>query len=74
MEMDETKTANGRFLILRFFSDGRPAKRVKIVETLAEAQAHCSRPATRGFIAGRGGRDGAEWFDGYTEIKKENGL
>lgn len=53
-----------RYRILRFYSDGRPAKRIKIVGTLELAKLHCSHPETRGTM-----RNGVKWFDGFTEIK-----
>lgn len=51
-----------KYRILRFFSDGRPARRVKVVSTLELAQLHCSSPLTRGVLRG-----GVKWFDGYTK-------
>lgn len=57
--------ANQRFRILRFFSDERPPKRIKIVNTLELAKMHCSSPGTSGVL-----KNGVKWFYGYTEIKK----
>lgn len=48
------------FKILRYFSDGRPARRIKTVSTEAIAQLHCNDPLTRGTL-----RSGVKWFDGY---------
>lgn len=52
-----------RYRILRFFSDGRPAKRIKVVSSLAIAQLHCNDPLTKGTL-----RSGVKWFDGYRKI------
>lgn len=46
------------YRIIRFRFKGRP-RTLETGLTLAEAQAHCSRPNTRG---GTGDR---RWFDGY---------
>jgi len=54
-----------RYRILRFFSDGRPAKRVKVVSTIELAKLHCNSPLTSGFL-----RSGVKWFDGYREVSK----
>lgn len=61
------------YRIVRYFSDNRPAKRVKVVATLAEAKAHCSRPETQGFVKARGPmrEGGVNWFDGFVEIKRK---
>jgi hypothetical protein len=47
------------YRIVRRFRDGRPPRRVrgKSGLTLAQAQAHCSDPKTRG----------EGWFDGYEQ-------
>ena len=50
-----------RYKILRFFDDARPAKTLDTGLDLYAAQAHCSRPDTRGTL-----RSGVQWFDGYT--------
>ena len=50
--------------ILRFFSDGRPPKRVKVVSSLELAKLHCKSPLTKGVL-----RSGVKWFDGYREVK-----
>lgn len=55
------------YRIIRFFSDGRSAKRVKVVSSLEIARLHCSSPLTRGVL-----RSGVKWFDGYVEIKGRN--
>jgi len=52
------------YRILRFFSDGRPAERVKVVSTLELARLHCNSPLTKGVL-----RSGVKWFDGWREIK-----
>lgn len=51
------------YRIIRFFSDGRPAKRVKVVSSLSLAQLHCSSPLTSGVL-----RSGVTWFDGYKKV------
>lgn len=56
----ESKT---RYRIIRFFSDGRPSKRVKVVSTLELAKLHCNSPLTKGVL-----RSGVKWFDGFREI------
>lgn len=48
------------YKMLRFFSDGRRAKRVKTVSSLELAQLHCNSPLTSGTL-----RSGVKWFDGY---------
>ena len=53
-----------KFRIVRFFSDDRPAKLVRVVGTLELAQLHCNSPLTRGTL-----RSGVKWFDGYREVK-----
>jgi hypothetical protein len=50
------------YRIVRFFSDQRPRKTVKIVKSLEAAQEWCSSPITKGEL-----RDGTKWFDGYEE-------
>lgn len=52
------------YRILRFFSDGRRAKRVKVVSSLELAKLHCNSPLTKGTL-----RSGVRWFDGFREIK-----
>jgi hypothetical protein len=51
------------YRILRFFSDGRPAKRIKVVSSLELAQLHCNSPLTSGVL-----RSGVRWFDGFRRI------
>ena len=53
------------YRIVRYFSDGRPAKRVKVVSTLEIARLHCSNPGTSGELPG-----GVRWFDGFRETKR----
>jgi hypothetical protein len=55
-----TATESGAriYRIIRFRFQ-RGSRTVKTRLTLAEAQAHCSRPDTRGT------RGGVRWFDGY---------
>ena len=53
------------YKILRFFSDGRPAKRIKVVSSLELAQLHCNSSLTKGVL-----RSGVKWFDGFKEIKR----
>lgn len=43
------------YKIIRFHQDDRPSEVITRGLTLAQAQAHCRRPDTRG----------ADWFDGY---------
>jgi hypothetical protein len=57
-------SAKQKFRIVRFFSDGRPAKLIRVVGTLELAQLHCTSPLTRGTL-----RSGVKWFDGYREVK-----
>ena len=52
-----------KYRIIRFYSDGRPSKRVKCVSTLELAQLHCSSALTQGEL-----RNGVKWFDGYMKI------
>jgi len=52
-----------RYRIVRFFSDHRPAKRIKVVSSLELARLHCSSPLTRGEL-----RSGVKWFDGFKKI------
>jgi hypothetical protein len=52
-----------RYRILRFFSDGRPAKRIKVVPTLKLAKLHCRSPLTQGIL-----RLGVKWFGGFIKI------
>lgn len=54
------------YRILRFFNDGRPSKRIKVVSSLALAQLHCNDKRTRGEL-----RSGVRWFDGFREIKRK---
>lgn len=54
------------YKILRFYSDGRPAKRVMVVSSLELARLHCNSPLTRGTL-----RSGVTWFDGYREKKRK---
>ena len=54
------------YRIIRIFSDGRPRKRIKTVDTLELAQLHCNSPLTRGTL-----RSGVHWFDAYTEIRRQ---
>jgi len=56
---------NMAFRIVRYFSDGRPAKRVKVVSTLEIARLHCSSPGTSGELPG-----GVRWFDGFRETRR----
>ena len=51
------------YKIIRFFSDGRPQKRVKTVSTEELAKLHCSSPETHGIL-----RSGVKWFDGYHKV------
>lgn len=52
------------YRILRFYSDGRRTKRVKVVSTMELAKLHCSSPLTHGVL-----KSGVTWFDGWTEIR-----
>lgn len=54
------------YKIIRFFSDGRPAKKVKYVPTLELARLHCDSPLTTGEL-----RSGVKWFDGCKETKRK---
>lgn len=47
--------------IVRFFSDGRRAKLIKVVSSVEIARLHCSSPGTKGVL-----RSGVKWFDGFT--------
>ena len=49
-----------KYRILRFFSDGRPAKRIKVVSSRELAELHCKSPLTKGVL-----RSGVKWFDGF---------
>ncbi len=65
------------YKIIRFFSDSRPSKCIKYVETLEEAKNHCMSLATRGFIAPRGRvrqaiSSGVSWFDGFKEVESKD--
>lgn len=51
------------YRILRFFSNGRPPKRVKVVSSLKLAQLHCNDPLTKGVL-----RSGVRWFEGWRKI------
>ena len=44
------------------FTQGQDAELIQAGLTLAEAQAHCTRPDTHGTT-----NDGDPWFDGYRE-------
>jgi hypothetical protein len=49
-------------MIRRFFQDGqRPVEIIERDLSLAEAQAHCNDPSTRGGDSEKG----TAWFDGY---------
>lgn len=68
---DDTSVLKGKcicggekFRIIRFFSDGRPAKLVKVVSSLYIAQLHCGSPLTSGTL-----RSGVKWFDGYKGVQ-----
>lgn len=52
-----------RYRILRFYSDGRRPKRVKIVSSLEIALLHCNDKNTRGTL-----RSGVKWFDGFIGV------
>lgn len=52
------------YRIVRYFSDGRPAKRIKVVSSLDAARLHCSSPLTSGTL-----RSGVRWFDGFKKIR-----
>lgn len=52
-----------RYRILRFFSDGRPPKRVRVVESIELARLHCNSPLTKGTL-----RSGVNYFDGFRAI------
>lgn len=52
-----------RYKILRFFSDGRRPKRIKIVSSLEIAKLHCNSPLTKGTL-----RNGVRWFDGFEKL------
>jgi len=54
IDTDTAADAGARFAIVRFRFRG-PRRVIKRGLTLAEAQAHCQRPDTRG----------PGWFDGY---------
>lgn len=49
-----------KFRIVRYFSDGRKAKRIKAVATEELAKLHCNSPLTQGTL-----RNGTKWFDGW---------
>jgi hypothetical protein len=51
-----------KYKILRFFSDGRSSKTIKVVNSLELAKLHCSSELTHGVL-----RSGVKWFDGYTQ-------
>jgi hypothetical protein len=51
------------YQILKFFSDGRPSKRVRVVSSLAVARLWCNGPGTKGTL-----RSGVQWFYGYSKI------
>ncbi len=53
-----TESSARVYRIIRFRFQ-RGSRTIKTGLTLAEAQAHCSRPDTRGT------RGGVRWFDGY---------
>ena len=64
MTKEENERIYGKnYRIIRFFSDGRPRKRIRTYGTLQRAQEHCKSPLTHGVL-----RSGVRWFDGYTEI------
>ena len=50
-----------RYLIRRFYQDGRASVIVETGLTLEEAQAHCNDPSTKGGDSS----EGTAWFDGY---------
>lgn len=52
--------------ILRFFSDSRQAKRIKVVSSEEIARLHCSSPGTSGTLS-----DGTKWFDGYVKSSRK---
>ena len=52
-----------RYKIIKFYSDHRSPKRVKIALSEREAKEWCSHPNTRGTL-----RNGIKWFDGWTKI------
>jgi hypothetical protein len=52
-----------RYLIRRFYQDGRASVIVETGLTLEEAQAHCNDPSTKGGDSS----EGTAWFDGYDE-------
>ena len=54
-----------RYKIVRYFSDMRRAKKIKIVSSLEIAQLHCNDERTRGTL-----KSGVKWFDGYIKSKK----
>lgn len=55
------------YKILRFYSDGRQARKMDSGLTLRQAQAHCTDPETSSTTATKGRSScRCNWFDGYT--------
>jgi hypothetical protein len=65
LKKDNKHMENKAYRILRFFSDGRSPRRIKLLPTLELARLHCNSPLTRGTL-----RSGVSWFEGFKEIRK----
>ena len=48
------------YMVIRFFSDGRRAKRIRYNQTREQAVLWCGNPSTRGML-----RSGVKWFNGF---------